>query len=77
MKRLIINFSGEATDDQLARARVCVQEYQQLGRDGARITAKFDSPDVLFIYHGKFQQPAVYTWGRIDAAEARNNDTSS
>ncbi len=64
MERLIINFNGLGTERQVARATSSVWKYiNDLGRDGRRITANFDSDNVLCVWHGKFREPCMYTWG--------------
>ncbi len=64
MERLIINFYKLETARQVARATSCVWKYiNDLRRDGHRITANFDTDDILCVWHDKFQEPCMYTWG--------------
>ena len=64
MERLIINFCKLETEQQVARATSAVWKYiNDLGRDGHRITANFDTDNILCVWHDKFQEPGMYTWG--------------
>ncbi len=63
MRRIIINLDPMETDvpEAINRTIRCVQHYTgELGRDGERITATWDSGKAIFVYHDKTKEPCIY-----------------
>lgn len=64
MRRIIINLDPLETDIPKAIDRTirCIKHYTtELGRDGERITATWDSGQLIYIYHDKLKELCAYS----------------